>query len=142
MTQLKALRPLASAISAGNRIRMRIPRKMGIDSTGSRALIPRHRGHGVFSGREGGLFAAVIDEHAQGIGAIHARRHFGQTRFVTKPRFMRSQELSEAIPYSANHIRRLEEEGKFPKRVQIGASRVGWVRAEVEAWIEARMGAR
>jgi prophage regulatory protein len=41
-----------------------------------------------------------------------------------------------------NHIRRLEEAGLFPKRVQLGANRVGWVRAEVEAWIDARMGGR
>lgn len=60
----------------------------------------------------------------------------------TKPRFMRSQELSEAIPYSQNHIRRLEGAGLFPKRVQIGANRVGWVRAEVEQWINDRMGGR
>jgi prophage regulatory protein len=60
----------------------------------------------------------------------------------TKPSFMRSQELSEAIPYSQNHIRRLEAAGKFPKRVQIGDNRVGWVRAEVEQWINDRLGAR
>jgi prophage regulatory protein len=60
----------------------------------------------------------------------------------TKPRFMRSQELSEAIPYSQNHIRRLEAVGKFPKRVQIGDNRVGWVRAEVEQWLNDRLGAR
>lgn len=60
----------------------------------------------------------------------------------TKPRFMRSQELSEAIPYSQNHVRRLEAAGLFPKRIQIGANRVAWNRAEVEAWINARVGAR
>ncbi len=60
----------------------------------------------------------------------------------TKPRFMRSQEVAEAISYSPNHIRRLEAKGKFPKRVQIGANRVGWVRAEVEQWIDDRMGER
>lgn len=60
----------------------------------------------------------------------------------TKPRFMRSQEVAEAISYSPNHIRRLEKAGLFPKRVQIGANRVGWVRAEVEQWINDRMGAR
>jgi prophage regulatory protein len=60
----------------------------------------------------------------------------------TKPRFMRSQEVAQAIAYSQNHLRRLEAAGKFPKRVRIGDNRVGWVRAEVEAWIEARMGAR
>lgn len=60
----------------------------------------------------------------------------------TKPRIMRSKEVYGAIPYSPNHIRRLENAGLFPKRVQIGANRVGWVRAEVEQWINERMGAR
>lgn len=60
----------------------------------------------------------------------------------TKSRIMRSQEVYGTIPYSQNHIRRLEEAGLFPKRLQIGANRVAWNRAEVEAWIEARMGAR
>lgn len=59
-----------------------------------------------------------------------------------KPVLMRSCELLATIPYSANHIRRLEAAGLFPKRVQIGANRVGWVRAEVEAWLNDRTGAR
>jgi prophage regulatory protein len=67
---------------------------------------------------------------------------FLMTHTETKPRFMRSQEVAAAIAYSPNHIRRLEKAGQFPKRVQIGANRVGWVRAEVEQWINARMGAR
>ena len=60
----------------------------------------------------------------------------------TKPRIMRSQEVYETIPYSMNHIRRLEKAGLFPKRVQIGSNRVGWVRAEVDQWINDRMEAR
>ena len=60
----------------------------------------------------------------------------------TNPVLIRSYELLATVPYSANHIRRLEKAGLFPKRVQIGANRVGWVRAEVEQWINDRMGAR
>jgi prophage regulatory protein len=41
-----------------------------------------------------------------------------------------------------NHIRRLEDVGQFPKRIRIGANRVGWVRAEVEQWLNDRLGAR
>jgi prophage regulatory protein len=55
---------------------------------------------------------------------------------------VRSSELANIVPYSMNHIRRLEYAGDFPKRVRIGPNRVGWVRTEVEAWINARMGAR
>lgn len=55
---------------------------------------------------------------------------------------IRSGEVETIVPYSINHIRRLEEAGQFPKRVRIGANRVGWVRAEVEQWLNDRLGAR
>jgi prophage regulatory protein len=55
---------------------------------------------------------------------------------------IRSGEIETIVPYSMNHIRRLEEAGQFPKRVRVGANRVGWVRAEVEQWLNDRMGAR
>jgi prophage regulatory protein len=58
------------------------------------------------------------------------------------PKLVRGSELSTIVPYSMNHIRRLEEAGQFPKRIRIGANRVGWVRAEVEQWLNDRMGAR
>ncbi len=55
---------------------------------------------------------------------------------------IRSGELAAIVPYSLNHIRRLEKAGQFPKRFRIGANRVGWVRAEVEQWLSSRMGER
>lgn len=55
---------------------------------------------------------------------------------------IRSGEIETIVPYSMNHIRRLEEAGQFPKRVRVGANRVGWVRAEVEQWLNDRMGER
>jgi prophage regulatory protein len=53
-----------------------------------------------------------------------------------------SSELTAIVPYSINHIRRLENAGTFPKRVRIGTNRVGWVRAEVEQWLNDRLGGR
>jgi prophage regulatory protein len=53
-----------------------------------------------------------------------------------------SAKISELIPYSQNHLRRLEAKGQFPKRIRIGENRVAWVEAEVEAWIEERINAR
>lgn len=38
--------------------------------------------------------------------------------------------------YSANY--RDERNGKFPKRVRLGKRAVGWIEAEVLAWIESR----
>ncbi|UPK38296.1 AlpA family phage regulatory protein [Bradyrhizobium sp. 186] len=39
-------------------------------------------------------------------------------------------------------IDRLEAEGKFPKRVLIGAKRVGWVTNEIESWVSAAIARR
>jgi len=47
--------------------------------------------------------------------------------------------LKEKVPYSRQHISRLEADRKFPKRVQLGECRVGWVESEVDDWIEERM---
>lgn len=57
-------------------------------------------------------------------------------------RIMRLQELTALVPYSPQHIRRLEYAEQFPRRVRLGANRVGWVREEVEGWINARIGGR
>ena len=60
----------------------------------------------------------------------------------SKGRIMRIQELTALVPYSPQHIRRLEHADQFPRRVRLGANRVGWVREEVEGWINARIGGR
>jgi prophage regulatory protein len=48
----------------------------------------------------------------------------------------------ERVPYSAAHLARLEKAGLFPRRVKLGACRVGWVETEVDEWIAARLDAR
>ncbi len=59
-----------------------------------------------------------------------------------KWRLMRLHELTSVVPYSPQHIRRLEQANQFPQRVRIGANRVGWVREEVEQWLSNRIGGR
>ncbi len=44
--------------------------------------------------------------------------------------------LKTMQPYSRQHIARLEAEGKFPQRVQLGQCRVGWVYDEVTAHLQ------
>ena len=46
------------------------------------------------------------------------------------------------IPYSFQHIARLEKAGKFPKRLRLGQNRVAWLRSEVEAWIDEKLADR
>jgi prophage regulatory protein len=53
-----------------------------------------------------------------------------------------SAEISELIPYSQNHLRRLEAKGQFPKRIRIGENRVAWLKDEIDSWIEERINAR
>ena len=43
------------------------------------------------------------------------------------------------IPYSLQHIARLEAAGQFPKRVRLGQARVAYVMDEIQAWIEQRL---
>ena len=51
-------------------------------------------------------------------------------------RIVSAQERRQIVPYSDNHVRRLEGEGKFPKRIPLGAGRVGWSLRELIDWIE------
>ena len=60
----------------------------------------------------------------------------------TLPRIIDRSELDTMIPYTLEHIRRLEKDGEFPKRIQLGPHRVGWLLSEVEAWINERAAKR
>jgi predicted DNA-binding transcriptional regulator AlpA len=42
------------------------------------------------------------------------------------------------IPFTRVWVMKLVEEGKFPQPIQLGANRLGWVKAEIEAWKAAR----
>jgi prophage regulatory protein len=55
------------------------------------------------------------------------------------PRIITKKELRLMVPYSPQHILRLEKRGKFPNRVQLGARRVGWYLHEVNGWLQQRL---
>ena len=57
-------------------------------------------------------------------------------------RLLSKRQLKEMVLYSPQHIARLEKAGMFPKRVQIGPNRVGWVEDEVRDWLQARLDRR
>ena len=50
--------------------------------------------------------------------------------------------LRALVLYSPQHIARLEKAGQFPKRVQLGQNRFGWVEQEVLDWLEERLNRR
>lgn len=51
-------------------------------------------------------------------------------------RILSKKQLLEYVPYTSQHIARLEKEGKFPKRVQLGPNRVGWFESDIIAWMD------
>lgn len=55
------------------------------------------------------------------------------------PRIITKKELRLIVPYTPQYILRLEKQGKFPKRIRIGARRVGWLLSDVESWLRSRM---
>lgn len=54
------------------------------------------------------------------------------------PRIITKKELRLLVPYSPQYILILEKKGEFPKRLKIGARRVGWWLHEVMAWLASR----
>ena len=57
-------------------------------------------------------------------------------------RILSKRQVKESVLYSPQHIARLEKAGQFPKRVQLGPNRVGWVESEVLEWLEVRLAQR
>jgi len=57
-------------------------------------------------------------------------------------RILSKRQLKEMVLYSPQHIARLEKAGLFPKRVQLGPNRVGWVESEVLDWLKSRLESR
>lgn len=57
-------------------------------------------------------------------------------------RLIGSSELRKMIPFSDAHFWRLEQAGKFSRRVKIGQRRVGWDLDEAVQWVETRKAQR
>ena len=57
-------------------------------------------------------------------------------------RLISKRQLKELVLYSPQHIARLEAAGRFPKRVQLGHNRGGWIEQEVLDWLQERIDAR
>ena len=56
------------------------------------------------------------------------------------PRVITRRELRRLVPYTPQHILRLEKKGKFPNRIKVGERRVGWWLHEVMAWLDQKSG--
>jgi prophage regulatory protein len=54
-------------------------------------------------------------------------------------RLLSKKQVREIVLYSPAHIQRLEDAGRFPKRVRLGQGRVGWIESEVLDWLAERI---
>lgn len=59
-----------------------------------------------------------------------------------KPRLMSPKEAAEATSLSRTLLSLMAKEGQFPQPVKLGERRTAYVRAEVEAWIDAKITGR
>jgi prophage regulatory protein len=57
-------------------------------------------------------------------------------------KILSKRQLKDLVLYSPQHIARLEAAGSFPKRIKLGANRVGWVESEVLEWLQERLDRR
>jgi len=53
-------------------------------------------------------------------------------------RLLRPREVANRVGLSRATIWRLEREGSFPKRRQVGPNSVAWLEHEIDEWIENR----
>jgi len=53
-------------------------------------------------------------------------------------RILTKKEVCALVPYTPQHIHRLEKAGRFPRRLQLGPNRVGWRLTDIEQWINER----
>ncbi len=49
---------------------------------------------------------------------------------------------TRGITFSRRHLKRLEDEKKFPLRVVLGENKIGWVVTEVDEWLASRLAER
>jgi prophage regulatory protein len=54
-------------------------------------------------------------------------------------RILTKKEVCTLVPYTPQHIHRLEKAGRFPRRIQLGPNRVGWRLVDIEKWINDRV---
>ena len=63
-------------------------------------------------------------------------------QIAAEHRLITAAERRLMVPYSDMHISRLEQAGKFPRRIRLGPNRVAWRLSEVLQWIEDRAAER
>lgn len=76
--------------------------------------------------------------------AFQPHKHDQRTQdgHAVVPRLMSPKQASEATTFSRAMLSTMAEAGTFPKPVKLGDRRIAFVRAEVEEWLDAKIGLR
>lgn len=82
------------------------------------------------------------NEHSEHRQALHSEQLDRRSPGAQSLRLITRSVLLAIVPYTPQHILRLEKRGLFPRRVQVGANRVAWLLSEIEAWIALRVSER
>jgi prophage regulatory protein len=61
---------------------------------------------------------------------------------ATELRVLREKDRFRLTGLSRVQAWRLEREGKFPRRIQLGVNSVGWLASEIESWIKGKAAGR
>lgn len=70
---------------------------------------------------------------ARKVGVIGGRPTVG-----IDDRFIGKKDVRRIVPFTVQHLRRLELAGEFPGRIRLGLNRSAWLEREVVDWIETR----
>jgi prophage regulatory protein len=65
-----------------------------------------------------------------------------QNTSVDQPRLVSIKHVCAMTSMSRTMVNALRSDGVFPVAVELGPRRIGFVREEIEAWIDARINAR
>ena len=61
---------------------------------------------------------------------------------MIEPPVLNIDQVSLMVNLSPCQIYRLVKTGKFPRQIRMSPNRVGWLRSEIEQWVEDRKQAR
>lgn len=85
------------------------------------------------------MMKRTSNDHRLGRPALHSDQTTDQSPNARSLRLITRSELLTIVPYTPQHILRLEKRGLFPRRIQVGPNRVAWLLSEIEEWVAARV---
>lgn len=85
------------------------------------------------------MMKRTSNDHPLGRPALQSDQTNDLSLTARSLRLITRTELLAIVPYTPQHILRLEKRGLFPRRIQVGPNRVAWLLSEIEEWVAARI---